>query len=311
VFLKQTFIYISLLRESMQIVFLGTSCAKPTKQRNHSSVYLSYGSDGILFDCGEGTQRQMSIAGIKHSKINKILISHWHGDHVLGLPGLIQSLGMSEYEKTLRIYIPKGTKKFFDHMLLASVFEIKIDIEVKEVDGKFYNGSAYTLESAKMKHGPKTNGYRFVEKDKRRIKVSYVKKLGIPDGPLLGKLQDGETITWKGKKVKAEDATTLIKGAIVCYLLDGSPSDNSILLARDADIMIADSTFTSALEEKAEEYNHMTAKQAGLIANQANVKKLVLTHFSTRYKDAAELVEEAKEVFQDVVAANDFMKINL
>jgi len=107
----------------MQIVFLGTSCAKPTKERNHSAFFLSYGSGGLLFDCGEGTQRQLAIAGIKPTKITKIMISHWHGDHVLGVPGLVMSLGMSEYNETLKIYGPKGSKERFRDMMKAFVFE--------------------------------------------------------------------------------------------------------------------------------------------------------------------------------------------
>ena len=198
----------------MQIIFLGTSCAKPTKERNHTSIFLNYDNEGILLDCGEGTQRQLTIAGIKPTKINKILISHWHGDHVLGLPGLIQTLGLSEYGKTLKIYIPKGTKKYFDNMINSTVFDSKINYEVIEVSGKFYNGSKYSLESKKLEHGLPTLGYRFVEKNKRKIKINNIQKLGIPEGPLLGELQEGNDIIWKGKKVKSKDVTSLVKGKI-------------------------------------------------------------------------------------------------
>ena len=295
----------------MQIVFLGTSCAKPTKERNHSSVFLSYGSEGILFDCGEGTQRQLTLAGIKPSKISKILITHWHGDHVLGLSGFIQSLGMSDYDKTLKIYGPKGTKKHFEYMKKSVEFQDKIEIEIKEVEGKFYENSDYTLFAEKVEHSIPALGFRFVEKDKRRINVSYVKKLGIPEGPLLGKLQEGESITWKNKKVTADEATRTIPGKIITYLVDSIPSENSLKLAQDADVFICESTYDSSFEEKAAEHMHMTAKQAASIANQANVKKLILTHFSTRYKTTHELEEDAKDIFQNVTAAKDFMKFNL
>lgn len=296
----------------MQILFLGTSCAIPTKDRNHSSFLVSYGSEGILFDCGEGVQRQLKIAGIKPTKITKILISHWHADHVLGLPGLISTLGMSEYNKTLRVYGPKGTKEFMEHMKKASVYEQRIEVEVIEVDeGRFYNGKDYALEAYPLEHMKNTIGFRFIEKDKRRINVSFIKKLGIPEGPLLGKLQDGKSITWKGKKVNVDDATTVVKGKIIAYITDSVPGKNSMKIAQDADVLISESTYDSKLEEKAEMYKHMTAKQAGLIANQTNVKKLVLTHFSTRYKDVHVLEEDARDVFDNVVAAKDFMKINL
>ncbi|MBW2966679.1 MBL fold metallo-hydrolase, partial [Candidatus Woesearchaeota archaeon] len=167
----------------MQIVFLGTSSAKPTKERNHSSIFISYGSEGILMDCGEGTQRQLTIAGIKPLKITKVLISHWHGDHVLGLSGLIQTLGLMGYDKTLRIYGPVGTKKRIKALLESCDFEERIAIEVKEVkEGKFYDGDKYYLEAYELKHSTRTVGYRFVEKNKRRIDISAVKKLNIPEG---------------------------------------------------------------------------------------------------------------------------------
>ena len=295
----------------MQITFLGTSCAKPTKDRNHSSIFLSYGSDGILFDCGEGTQRQLTIAGIKPTKISKILISHWHGDHVLGLSGLIQTLGMSDYTKTLKIYGPKGTKEHFQHMLKSTIHEQRINIEVKEVNGIFYNGEKYSLQAEKTDHATPTLGFRFVEKTKKRINTSFTKKAGIPEGPLLGKLQHGKTITVQGKKITPKQATYEVKGKIITYLADSIPSKNSLKLAQDADVLICESTYSSKLEDKAEEFRHMTSKQAATIANQASVKKLILTHFSTRYKSTHELEEDARDIFNDVIAAKDFMKVNL
>ena len=296
----------------MQIVFLGTSCAKPTKERNHSSIFLSHGSDGILFDCGEGTQRQLTLAGIKPTKVNKIFISHWHGDHTLGLSGLIQTLGISEYNKTLKIYGPEGTKK--NIKLLTDLYENKekIDLEVIDVkEGKICNSKDYLVEAYKLKHGTPTVGFRFIEKDRKKIKVSAVEKLGIPEGPLLGDLQEGKTITWKGKKISPKDTTYTIKGKIIAYVPDSVPGKNTLKIAENADVLITDSTYSHKMEKQAEEYMHLTAKQGADIANQANAKKLVLTHFSTRYKDTSELREEAEEIFPDVVCAEDFMKINL
>ena len=296
----------------MQIVFLGTSSAKPTKERNHSAIFLSYGSDGILFDCGEGTQRQLTMAGIKPPKINKILISHWHGDHTLGLSGLIQTLGLMGYEQTLKIYGPIGTKKRIKALFDSCDFEERIVMEVKEVkEGKFYDGDKYYLEVYELKHSTRTVGYRFVEKDKRKIDVPAVKKLGIPEGPLLGKLQEGKSVMFNGKKITPKDTTYIVEGKKVGYIADSVPNKNSLKIAKDVDILICDATFDSSLQEKADQHMHMTSKQAGLIANQANVKKLILTHFSTRYKDVKILEEDAKDVFKDVEAAFDFMKVNL
>lgn len=296
----------------MQITFLGTSCAKPTKERNHSAIFLSYGSEGILFDCGEGTQRQMAIAGIKPSKVSKVFITHWHGDHVLGLPGLIQTLGLSDYDKTLKIFGPEGTEKRVKSLFEACDFEQRIDIEVKELDeGKMYSNREYTVEAYPVTHSTKTIGYRFIEKDKRKIKVSYIKKIGIPEGPLLGDLQDGKSIEWKGKIVSPKDATVKVKGKILAYIPDSGLCKNTLKIAENADLLISDATYTSDLEEKAEKHKHLTARQAGEVASQANVKHLVLTHYSARYKETAPLREDAKQVFDDVTCAEDFLKIKI
>jgi len=296
----------------MQLIFLGTSSMVPTKTRNHSSFLLSYESEGILFDCGEGTQRQIKQAGIKPTKITRILLSHWHGDHVLGLPGLMQTLSGSEYEKTLHIYGPKGTNQRIKSMFETFVFDKHLDFKVHEIeDGVIYAGKRFSISCAKLKHGVVTFGFSFLEKDRRRIKMAVIDSIGIPEGPLLGKLQNGHTVTYKGKKVSPEEATYLVKGKKVVYIADTLPCDSAAKLAKDADVMICESTYTSKLEEKALEYHHMTSAQAAILANQANTKKLILTHFSQRYKDTSELLVDAKNYFDNVVAAEDFMKIKV
>ena len=296
----------------MQIIFLGTSSMVPTKERNHSSILLSYGSENILADCGEGTQRQLKIAGIKLAKITKILISHWHGDHVLGLPGLIQSMSSSGFNKTLNIYGPKGTKKLIEKMFEVFSFDQKFEIKVNEVNsGKFFEDDDFILEAEQLEHNIETLGYRLEEKDKRKINLNHVKKLGVPDGPLLGRLQEGKSITWKGKKIEADKATSLVKGKSVAIITDTVPCEGAYKLAKDVDILISEATYASNLEEKGAEYGHMTSKQAAEMANRSSAKQLILTHFSARYKNTSELEDEARTYFDNVITAEDFMKINL
>lgn len=296
----------------MQVTFLGTSCMQPTKDRNHPSFLLSYCTENILFDCGEGTQRQLKIAGIKPGKITRLLISHWHGDHVLGIPGLIQTMGASDYVKKLHIYGPKGSKEYMKHILKVFVPQDCIDFEVHEVSkGKFYENDDFYLEALPLKHGIECLGFAFVEKDKRRIITRYVKNLGIPDGPVLGKLQQGKQVVWKGKKVDLDKATSVVRGKKISYVADTLMCDNCVKIAEDADLLICESSFASKLEEKAETYYHLTAKQAALIANHANVGKLCLTHFSQRYKDTSEVEEDAKDYFDDIICAYDFLKIKV
>lgn len=291
---------------------MGTSCMKPTKKRGQTSVFLSYGSEGILFDCGEGTQRQMKIIGVKPSKISKILISHWHGDHVLGLPGLLQTIASENPDKSLEIYGPVGTKKYVKIMLSSFIFDSKIDIKIKDVkNGKFFENSDFYLEARELEHRSKIIGFSFVEKEKKKINLDFVKKIGLPHGPLLGKLQQNITIKWKNKTIKPKDATKVVKGKKVTYITDTLVCGACFELANDSDILISESVYTSDLSEKAEKYKHLTAKDAALIASRSGVKKLVLIHFSQRYKNTSPLREDAKDYFNNVVCAEDFMKLKL
>jgi len=296
----------------MEITFLGTACMQPTKERNHPAVLLSYGSEGILFDCGEGTQRQLKICGLKPTKVTKILISHWHGDHVFGIPGLLQTIASSEVDRIIDIYGPKGTKKYMDYMFKGFAKAENRNYNVHEITKKmFYSCDEYYLEAIKLDHGIPCLGFNFIEKDRRKIDVDYIKKLGIPQGPLLGELQDGKSIKWKEKTVKADDATFIVKGRKISYVADTALCENAIKLGKDADILISESSYTEEHKDKAEEYKHMTAKDAALLANNAGAKELILTHFSQRYKEMADVEEEAKTVFSNVRLAYDCMKIKL
>ncbi len=296
----------------MQIIFLGTSSMVPTKDRNQSGILISYNQHGILVDCGEGIQRQMKKAGIPLTKITKILITHWHGDHVFGLPGVISTLGASEYTKTLEIYGPKGTSRHYRAMMDAFVFDRRINVVIKEINGGiFFENKDFYLEAYKLEHGILTFGYNFIEKDKRRINLRKAKRLEIPEGPLMGQLQDGRLIEHRGEKIKPEDVTYIKKGKKISIIADTALCDNCYKMAEKADLLISEATYSSNLEEKGAEYKHMTAKQAALIANKAEVKKLILTHLSARYKEKHEIEEDALDYFQNTVVADDFFKITL
>ncbi len=283
----------------------------PTKERNHSGIFLSYRGEGILVDCGEGIQRQLKIAEIKPTKITKIFLTHWHGDHVLGLPGLLQTLNSSEYEKKLEIYGPIGTKKSFEYMFKAFSFKIDFEYKIKELSNNNFSLKEIVVSSLLLEHKIPCLGFSFTEKDRRRIKPAIIKKLGIPDGPLLGELQNNKKITWKGKEILPKETTYLVKGKKISIILDTVLTKNVYSLAKDSNLLICESSYDSSLEEKAKEYKHLTAKQAALLASQTNVKKLVLTHISQRYKTPKILLEDAKDVFEDVCVAYDFMKLKI
>jgi len=297
---------------NMELVFLGTSCMVPTKERNHQSIYLKYREEGLLFDCGEGTQRQLKMAGIKPSKITKIFITHWHGDHVLGLPGLLQTLNASEYENKLEIYGPKGTKKRLVSLFSAFSFALNFDYEIKEINkNSKFEFKEFIIESKKLDHVIPCFGFAFIEKDRRKIKTNVVKKLGIPEGPLLGKLQNNKPITWKSKKITPKETTYLVKGKKIAFIFDTVPCKSAYALASGADLLVAESVYGSEHEEKAREYKHMTAGQAAQIAAQSNVIRLILSHFSQRYKTTDKIIEDASIIFKEVSAAHDLMKIKI
>jgi len=297
----------------IELTFLGTSSMVPTKERNHSSILINFKGNNILVDCGEGTQRQLKFAGLSASKINKILITHWHGDHVLGLPGLIQTLAANGYDKTLEIYGPKGTKGKFMHLFKAFEFDqSRINMKIIEIQkGRFFENDDFGLEVLPLEHGIITLGYNFVEKDRRRIDLKKAEKLGLKEGPSLGKIQDGKTISLNGKKINPDDISYVVKGKKITLVSDTLPCKNAYKLAENSDLLVCEATYKSELEEKGEEYYHMTAKQAAAIANKSNVKQLVLTHISARYKEGKEVEEDAKDVFDNVKCAYDLMKIEL
>ena len=299
----------------VEITFLGTGCMQPTKTRNHAGVLLNYKKENILFDCGEGIQRQMRIAGVKPAKITRLCITHWHGDHVFGIPGLLSSMGADrtgqEEEQVLHIYGPKGSKVYLANMMKSFAAKDIIPFEVHEVvSGKAYDGEDFVLEVQKLEHSVPCVGYSFREKDKLRIDVVKAKKLGL-EGPILGKLQQGQDVTVKGKKIKAKDVTYATQGKKISYVTDTIPCKGADILAKDADLLICEGTHLDEIREKSEKSRHMTVRQAALIASENNVQKLVITHISQRYKEPSEKREEAQTYFDNAIVAEDFMKINV
>ncbi|HHE36464.1 MAG TPA: ribonuclease Z [Candidatus Woesearchaeota archaeon] len=300
----------------MEITILGTSCMVPTKERNVQAIYIEYKGEGILLDCGEGTQRQMNIAGINRNKVRKILITHWHGDHVSGLIGLLQTISNNENPQRVTLFGPIQTKQRILYMLKSVGFEHnKLRLDVKELNPrgveKVFQNKDYYIECAYMDHRMPCLGYSIVEKNKRKINMTKAKKLGLREGPLIGKLQRGQIITFKGRTIKPEDVSYIQKGKKLTVILDTLPCTNAYELAKNADLLIAEAAYLAELEEKGQEYKHLTTKDAALIATKANVNKLIITHFSQRYKTTRELQDEIRTFFKNSRAAYDFMKLKL
>lgn len=301
----------------MKLVFLGTSGMVPTKERNVQSIYLEYNGDGILLDCGEGTQRQIQLAGLNAQKIKRVLISHWHGDHVSGLVGLIQTVGnfAGDHEKTLQLYGPIGTKEHLNHLMNSCIFESRVNIEVTELDLKkleiFYENDDYELKAINLEHSVPTLGFRFERKEKRNIQLKKLKELGVSQGPHLKDLQQGKDINYEGKQIKADEVTVIDSSKAVSFIFDTQLCDACYELADNSELLVSEAVYKHDLVNKAEEYKHMTAHQAAKLASECGAKELILTHFSIRYKDVEELESEAKDLFENTKCAYDLMKLDL
>ena len=243
------------------------------------------------------------------------MITHWHGDHILGLPGLIQTLAASNYQSILEIYGPVNSKKYFDNINKMFINQNKISIKLIEIkkNGLFYKDGYLSIEAIYLNHTSPCLAYSIKENDKRKINIDYTKKFGLTKDPLLGKLQKGLTINYKGKKITPEKGTIIVKGKKITLVTDTSLCKEAIDISKDSDLLICESTFTKELANKAKEYQHLTSEQAAQIAKQSKSKRLILTHISQRYKldEAKKIEDEAKKIFKNVIVAKDFLKIEI
>jgi len=297
----------------IKIVFLGTSFAIPTAKRNHTGIFLNYNGENILIDCGEGIQRQFRKAGLNPCKLTRIIITHWHGDHVLGLPGLLQTLSLSGYNKTLFVYGPKGTKKSMNAFLKTFVFQLNFKIKVEETEKKrFFEKDDFYFEYEKMIHNVICNAYSFIKKGHVRINKEKLKKLKDISIPNIKKLKQGKNISHKGKKYLAKNLTFREKDKKISFVLDTKLHDKIQSFVKDSDLLICESTFHSEHELDAKKKKHLTARQAGEIAKKSNSKRLFLTHISQRYeKELPKLLNDAKKVFKNVSIAKDLEVVEI
>ena len=294
------------MAEKINITFLGTSDSVPSAVRNHPAVLLTYLEENILIDCGEGTQRQFRKAKRNPCKITRILITHWHADHVLGIPGLLKTLALSGYNKTLFIYGPKGTRELMKNLLNLFGIREKYPLIVKEVSGKFFENENFSIEAENMTHGIPCNAYKFTLKGKIRIDKKKLNEIKIPNGPNLRKLKEGKNIYHEGKKYSAKNLTSREEDRIISFVLDTSFNKNIIPFVKNSDILICESTFMPELKTKAKEYLHLTVSQTAEIAKKARVRKLFLTHISQRFsKDLKKVLEEAKKIFKESYLPRD------
>jgi ribonuclease Z len=297
------------------VTFLGTVSGIPSKERSHPAIVLEYfgeKKDTLLFDCGEGTQKQLMLSGISFMDINKIFITHWHADHFAGLIGLIQTMNLEKRKNELKIFGPEAEKFVSDIVDLGyfglrfPVTAINVPFEGEEIV-KIDEAEEYEIYSIPVLHTVPSVAYCFKEKDKWSIDVEKLRQLGLRRGSWLKKLKKYGAVSVKGKNIKLEEVAKVKKGLKVVYTGDTKPCDNVIKIARDSNLLIHDSTFLEEEEGKA----HADVKQAAQVAKAAEVKQLILTHISRRYTDASVLEKAAKKVFPNTRVAYDFMKVKL
>lgn len=298
----------------MEVTFLGTSGCIPTEKRGLSAVHLDYLGEHMLFDCGEGTQRQMRFAGLNFMNLDHIHITHLHADHFLGLGGMIQSMDFLERDRTLNVWGPKGLKDAMGKLMTIGTFHLDyLDVKVHEVgEGKVRRGDRYEITAAATSHSRGSLAYCFTEDSHRRFNRQTAIDLGVPVGPLFQKLSDGEPVEVNGKKITPDQVLDPpVTGRKIVYTGDTRPSDSIVKLAEGADLLIHESMFSHEDLEATKDAAHSTTKQAAEVAKKAGAKKLYLTHISQRYTEPDKLQAEAREIFPESYIAEDYMKVKI
>ena len=267
----------------------------------------------MLFDCGEGTQRQLIYAKVSPMKISKIFITHYHGDHILGLPGLLQSMNFRGRETKLTIYGPQGLEKLKEAIYSLGYCKIEYPIEFVEIGSEIVEETdEYIIKSQEVNHFVPSLAYSIEELKKPRFLRQNAIELGVPVGPAFGKLHNGEEVEVDGKIIKPEQVLgPPRKGRKITYSGDTAPCEELIELAKDSTLLIHESTYIQEDKDKAEENFHSTSSDAALVAKESDSEKLILTHISTRYQNTDQLLKEALKIFENTEVARDFKKIEL
>ena len=296
----------------MRLTFLGTGGGIPSVRRGLPSIAVNFSGELILFDCGESTQRQMMRAGVGFKRKLTIFLTHLHGDHVLGLPGFLYTLSMLNRKDPVKVIGPKGTIEFVNSLLSLKIGRIGFDIYVSEVsEGLIYESREYVVEAVEADHTVPALAYRLREKDRPgKMNVEYLERIGLPRGPLWGRLQRGEEVEFRGRVIRPEEAMGPPRpGRRIVYTGDTRPSQKIIEFARGADVLIHDATLGPEFEEEAAEDGHSTVNQAAEVALKAGVKRLYLFHISPRYEGNEDaLLLEARKIFPESYLAEDLLK---
>jgi ribonuclease Z len=313
--------------EIMRIIYLGTTSGVPTKERHLSATAVVYDGEIFLFDCGEGTQMQIRKVGLRWGGLKRIFISHLHGDHIIGLMGVLMSLQVGGRDSPIFLYGPTGLEEYVQTSIRLMQARIRYELVIKEIppatfdkgeggsDGVICDEKNYYVTCAPLEHRIFTLGYVLVEKDKPgKFNVEKAEQLGIPAGPIRTQIQRGEEVVLgNGTRIFPDDILgPPRKGRRIAYCLDTSPCENAEKLASEADVLIYDGTFFSDEHQTlARKTGHSTWREAAELARKAGVKKLVLTHFSPRYTELEKFLPAFQTIFPEIILASDLMEIEV
>jgi ribonuclease Z len=289
-----------------ELVALGTSSQVPTRYRNHNGYLLRWDAEGLLFDPGEGTQRQMIYADVTATAITRILITHFHGDHCLGLAGMSQRISLDRVPHPVHVYFPQSGRVYYDRLRRASIYHDVAEVVPHGITepGVIHEDARVRLHARRLDHGVETFGYRWEEKDKVAMQPEKLAEAGIR-GPAIGELQRKGRLTIGDHTFRVEDFSVPRLGQKVAFVMDTRFCEEAIALAEGVDMLVCESTYLSSEAREAHDHGHMTAAQAATIAKEAGARQLVLTHFSQRYTSTQPFVDEAAAIFPHVVAARD------
>ncbi|MFD5798426.1 ribonuclease Z [Streptomyces diastatochromogenes] len=291
-----------------ELVVLGTASQVPTRHRNHNGYLLRWDGEGILFDPGEGTQRQMLRAGVAAHDLNRICVTHFHGDHSLGLAGVIQRINLDKVPHPITAHYPRSGQRFFNRLRYATAYRETVQLTEAPVDadGDLAVTGSYTLQARKLSHPVESYGYRIVEPDGRRMLPERLAAHGIK-GPDVGRIQREGVLGG----VRLDDVSEVRRGQRFAFVMDTRLCDAVHMLAEGCDMLVIESTFLDEDEELAVDFGHLTAGQAARVARDAGVRHLVLTHFSQRYSDPEEFERQARDAgFEgELTVAHDLLRV--
>lgn len=289
------------------VTILGCSSQQPTRFRNHGAYLFRWNDEGLLFDPGEGTQRQFIFANVAPTVVNRIFVSHFHGDHCLGLGSFLMRLNLDKVTHPIHCYYPASGKKYFDRLRYGTIYHEMITVIEHPVseDGLVHDDGHFRIEAAFLEHGIDNIGWRVTEPNSRKYDQNALKARGL-HGMLIRELIEKGEVTVLGKRVTIDEVSWIRQGDSIAVVIDTRVCKNAVEIAKNAKILLCESTYLDEHADLAHDHYHLTAKQAATIAKEAGAHKLILTHFSARYQNLEGFEEEAKAVFPNVFIAEDF-----